>query len=43
MYLAIQSIHLDESKLEVPIEYEKLYPDPNMDSQLRKVQDILCY
>ena len=43
MYLAIQSIHLDQSKLEVPIEYEELYLDSYIDSQLRKVQDVLCY
>ena len=43
MYLAIQSPHLVFSELEVPIEYEELYPESNMDSQLRKVQDVLCY
>ena len=34
MYLATQSIH---DPLEVPIEYEEMYPDSN-DSQLRKVK-----
>ena len=43
MYLAIQSIHLDQSKLEVPIEYEELYLDSYIDSELRKVHDVLCY
>ena len=37
MYLATQSIH---DPLEVPIEYEEMYPDSN-DSQLRKVKDAL--
>ena len=39
MYLATQSIH---DPLEVPIEYEEMYPDSN-DSQLRKVKDALWY
>ena len=43
MYLAIQSVHLVGSELEVPIEYENLYPESNMDSQLRKVQDVPCF
>ena len=40
MYLAIQSIH---EPIEVPIEYEKLYPYSNTDSMLGTVQDVLCY
>ena len=40
MYLATQSIH---DPLEVPIEYEEMYPDSNIDSQLRKVKSkFLC-
>ena len=38
MYLATQSIH---DPLEVPIEYEEMYPDSNIDSQLRKVKSKL--
>ena len=34
MYLATQSIH---DPLEVPKEYEDMYPHSNIDSQLRKV------
>ena len=40
MYLATQSIH---DPLEVPIEYEEMYPDSNIDSQLRKVKSKLSF
>ena len=40
MYLATQSIH---DPLEVPIEYEEMYPDSNIDSQLRKVKSKFLY
>ena len=44
MYLATQSIH---DPLEVPKEYEDMYPHPEIDSQLRKVHiriyNFICF